>query len=389
VKPIYLIILLITIVIGHVQPSYAQDCQAAPQKNQINDQPSIDITQYKEQYEGKTFNPTPNYIFIINIIIFSFLLFLASIMVRRGTATKALTIITIISLIYFGIIRGGCICPVGSISNITMGIIHPILVGTNTVLIFIIPLFMALFRGRIFCTSICPLGAVQHILTKKNNNKKLIPKKINKLLTIIPILVLLVTIITAVKYTNETYIPTENTLEQENLMLEQEISDEQFIELDEKKQHTHTTVRSPAFIACHIDPYKQIFHSGQIWYKQLINPNKYTSLKKQIIIIGSTVTWIYLLIILIIGYWIPRPFCRFLCPYGVILGLISLLAIQKRRIDKATCLYCGKCQKICPTQAITINKETKTATISSYACIQCNQCQDACPKKSIIMKKAE
>jgi len=48
--------------------------------------------------------------------------------------------------------------------------------------------------------------------------------------------------------------------------------------------------------------------------------------------------------------------------------------------DIDDCIFCGICQKKCPTDAITVDKLNKTWTIQRMQCIQCGSCSDSCPK---------
>jgi formate hydrogenlyase subunit 6/NADH:ubiquinone oxidoreductase subunit I len=53
--------------------------------------------------------------------------------------------------------------------------------------------------------------------------------------------------------------------------------------------------------------------------------------------------------------------------------------------DSKTCIYCGICQKRCPSDAITVVREPKTWTLDPYKCIVCGYCLEACPKKCLSM----
>jgi len=49
------------------------------------------------------------------------------------------------------------------------------------------------------------------------------------------------------------------------------------------------------------------------------------------------------------------------------------------------CIFCGICQKKCPTGAIGVVRETKNWSINRFGCIQCGECVGVCPKKCLTM----
>ncbi len=57
-------------------------------------------------------------------------------------------------------------------------------------------------------------------------------------------------------------------------------------------------------------------------------------------------------IILLTGVFIARPYCRFLCPYGVILNLISRVSWKHITITPTKCIQCKLCEDSCPFGAI-------------------------------------
>jgi formate hydrogenlyase subunit 6/NADH:ubiquinone oxidoreductase subunit I len=53
--------------------------------------------------------------------------------------------------------------------------------------------------------------------------------------------------------------------------------------------------------------------------------------------------------------------------------------------DMAKCIFCRKCERSCPTNAIITNKEAKTQTVIRNRCIACNTCVEVCPTHTISM----
>jgi polyferredoxin len=74
----------------------------------------------------------------------------------------------------------------------------------------------------------------------------------------------------------------------------------------------------------------------------------------------------------------PRFWCRYLCPLGALLSLISPLGVFKRRVNQ-DCNECLICQKTCSMGAIAEN-DLKN---HSPECIQCKNCAKVCPQEAI------
>ncbi len=77
-----------------------------------------------------------------------------------------------------------------------------------------------------------------------------------------------------------------------------------------------------------------------------------------------------LLSIVVRNFW-----CRYLCPYGALLGVFSLLSPHKIKRNAETCIDCGQCADACPSNI----KVDKTGTVISDECTTCLACLDACP----------
>ena len=67
---------------------------------------------------------------------------------------------------------------------------------------------------------------------------------------------------------------------------------------------------------------------------------------------------------LLIGMFVARPYCRFLCPYGVLLNWMSRFSKSHLSITPAACIQCRLCSDSCPFDAIvfpTDDKQSKNA----------------------------
>jgi ferredoxin len=56
--------------------------------------------------------------------------------------------------------------------------------------------------------------------------------------------------------------------------------------------------------------------------------------------------------LLVIGLFVGRPYCRFLCPYGVLLRWLAPLAKWRVKVHPETCIQCRLCEESCPFEAI-------------------------------------
>jgi polyferredoxin len=77
---------------------------------------------------------------------------------------------------------------------------------------------------------------------------------------------------------------------------------------------------------------------------------------------------------------VPNFWCRFLCPYGALLGLTSWLSPMKIRRNPEPCIDCAKCAKACPS-ALPVDKLVK---IQSVECTGCLECVVVCPAENAL-----
>lgn len=207
----------------------------------------------------------------------------ASYLVYRRRSRKAIFGLMAASLVILGFVRNGCICPVGSIQNVTMtafdsGYAIPI----GVLVFFAAPLVFTLFFGRVFCGAVCPLGAIQDTVLIR-------PVKVPRWL--------------------------ESGL---RLMA--------YIYLGAAVLFAATGCM---FIVCRYDPFVGLFRLAGDW---------------NILVLGAC--------LLVIGIFVGRPYCRFLCPYGVILRQFSRLSKWRVTITPDECIKCRLCEDSCPFGAI-------------------------------------
>ena len=79
--------------------------------------------------------------------------------------------------------------------------------------------------------------------------------------------------------------------------------------------------------------------------------------------------------VLVQNFW-----CRYLCPYGALLGFASLLSPVRIRREPEPCIDCTKCAKVCPSNL----PVDKLITIKSAECTGCLECVAICPAEGAL-----
>ncbi len=83
---------------------------------------------------------------------------------------------------------------------------------------------------------------------------------------------------------------------------------------------------------------------------------------------------------LIAGIWVYRPWCNFLCPFGIVSWLGERISIFRPRVNHNTCIDCRACERSCPTHAI---GGIRAKRAFPQDCFACGACIKACPVNAI------
>lgn len=94
----------------------------------------------------------------------------------------------------------------------------------------------------------------------------------------------------------------------------------------------------------------------------------------------STTAAIVVGIIVALSLVYKNFWCRYLCPYGALTGLLGLLSPVKIRRTGEHCINCHKCTMHCPNQ---LDVESKL-TVRSPECSGCMTCVSVCPAKGAL-----
>jgi polyferredoxin len=97
----------------------------------------------------------------------------------------------------------------------------------------------------------------------------------------------------------------------------------------------------------------------------------------------STFTIWTLVVLVLLSVAVKNFWCRFLCPYGALLGILGWLSPIKIKRNRETCIDCDLCTKACPS----LIKVHKVNTVWSDECTSCLECVQACPVKNTLELK--
>jgi len=220
---------------------------------------------------------------ILDITVLFGALSLSALFALKWRSRSGLLALSVACLLYFGFWRQGCVCPVGSVQNVTAAVFDSSAAVPLVVLaFFLLPLTFALFFGRVFCASVCPLGAIQELVAIRPVQLSLVTDQVLGLFRYV--------------YLGLTVLGVGT---------------------------------GAGYLICRYDPFVGFFRQGA---------------SLNMFLVGG--------ILLLIGVFIGRPYCRFLCPYGVLLGWLSRFSKWHARIFPTACIQCDLCKEACPYGAI-------------------------------------
>jgi NAD-dependent dihydropyrimidine dehydrogenase PreA subunit len=89
----------------------------------------------------------------------------------------------------------------------------------------------------------------------------------------------------------------------------------------------------------------------------------------------SVLGFLFLISLFIRNFW-----CRYLCPYGALLGLLAVFSPVRINRSASRCIDCKKCDKVCPASI----KVSRSTVVRHAECIGCVECVPACPQKNCL-----
>ena len=84
--------------------------------------------------------------------------------------------------------------------------------------------------------------------------------------------------------------------------------------------------------------------------------------------------------LVLLSVFVQNFWCRFLCPYGALMGLLAPLSPVRIRRDEDLCIDCEKCAKACPS----LLPVDRLLQVRSPECIGCYECVTVCPARGAL-----
>jgi len=262
-----------------------------------------------------------------------------SIWIRRVVQIFFFALIALISINHTLVEAGGGIpllagaslhslCPFGGVVTIyqyaTVGTFVQ-KIHESAFVLMVIGFVLAILFGPVFCGWVCPLGTIQEWVAKwgrklfKRRYNHFVPARLDKVLRYARYLVLAWVV--------------------------------------------YVTATSGTLIFADYDPYFALFNfwSGEVAWGALV-------------ILGLTLG---------LSLFVERPWCKYACPYGAVLGISNLFRVFQIRRAESTCKADGACSIMCPMN-IPVDS---VKTVRDHQCISCLECtsEAICPVAKTVV----
>jgi polyferredoxin len=97
----------------------------------------------------------------------------------------------------------------------------------------------------------------------------------------------------------------------------------------------------------------------------------------------TALTAVVLLFLTLVSVPVKNFWCRYLCPYGALMGIFAFLGPTRVERDPDRCIQCGQCAGVCPA-LLPVDEKLRTV---SPECSGCMDCIETCPVENTLKLK--
>lgn len=220
------------------------------------------------------------------------------------------------------------LCPFGGVVSIyqvaTIGTFVQ-KIHKSSFILMILGFLLVLLVGPAFCGWVCPLGTIQEWVSKIG--KKIFKRRFNRF----------------IPYRIDRYL--------------------RFLRYGVLAWVIYMTAYSGKLIFADVDPYFALFN---FWSSEVAIGG--------VIVLGVTLG---------LSLFVERPWCKYACPYGAVLGLFNFIRVFKIRRVESTCISCGACSRTCPMNIPVMDGKA----VKNHQCISCMECtsEAICPVNETVV----
>ena len=232
--------------------------------------------------------------------------------------------------------------------------------GAFPFLLLAILLLVLLFTNRVFCGWICPIGSIQDLCAAIPTKKRKFSISTHKSLLNIKFIFIILTII---------IIFPLGITKNANILFY----------IDFKKQLGVFAQQPIGFFSLS----EFIFVYFPTLFQNVFLPVKLNALE-----FGGWIILIFYSLIIVLSFWYPRIYCRYICPFAAVSSAVSDYSFLKLARNPVKCVgrsECGICEEVCPKQIRILDEPFEFFT-GKGECNLCLECKEKCPHDAVLIK---
>lgn len=206
---------------------------------------------------------------------------------------------------------------------------------------------LTLLFGRVWCGWLCPLGTLLEWIRPRRTRRKAPPDSWRSIKVL-----LLVAILVSAGFANQTLI----TLDPVTIA-----------------NRTLVAAAWPALRHAVIAIEEALYQFEFLWAPlDAIHSSVTQPLFQQVqpVFALGMLTALFFVVLVGLNWWAERFWCRYLCPLGGLLGILSKVSLVRREVSQG-CVDCGRCTQQCPTGTIDPRDNYQSDPAECVVCFDC------------------